>query len=277
MSGSESSVVVVTGASGGIGKAACRRFAREGWTVVGTSRDTSSMEPVDGVDLRDLDVTDAGSVTAFVDGVLEAYGHVDVLVNNAGIGVIGAAEDTEVELLERVMDVNLTGIARLCRALLGPMRQRGSGRVVNISSAVGYLPAPFMAAYSASKFALEGWSMSVDHEMREHGVRVVLVEPGYTDTGFDDAVLRPSSPSGDYTDRVGGLEEVLTKALRSGDSPELVADVIWKAATGPVRSVQFPAGALAKAGAVGSRLVPRMALDLGIRKVMRLPLRTPAG
>ena len=273
MTGNEQSVVVVTGASGGIGRATCRRFAREGWAVVGTSRDASSVDPLAGVELRDLDVTDGDSVAAFASWVLATHGHVDVLVNNAGIGVIGAAEDVEVELLERVMDVNLTGVARMSRALLGTMRERGAGRVVNISSAVGYLPAPFMAAYSASKFALEGWSMSVDHEMREHGVRVVLVEPGYTDTGFDAAVLRPASPTGAYADRVEGLEEVLTKALRSGDSPELVADVVWKAATGPVRSVQFPAGKLAKAGAVGSRLVPRMALDLGIRSVMRLPLR----
>ena len=273
MSGSRQSVVVVTGASGGIGAATCRRFVTEGWTVVGTSRDVSKMAPVDGVDLRDLDVTDDSSVAAFVEGVLETYGHVDVLVNNAGIGGIGAAEDTEVGILQQILEVNLTGAARLTRTLLPGMRARGAGRVVNVSSAVGLVPAPYMAAYAASKHALEGWSASVDHETREHGVRVVLVEPGYTDTGFDDAVLRPERTSGAYDARVAALEDFLTKALRSGDSPETVADVVWKAATGSVWTVRFPAGLVARSAAAAQRFAPRAAFDAGLRQMMGLPFR----
>ena len=273
MSSSRTRVAVITGATGGIGAAACRRFAREGWTVIGTSRDPGRADEIPGVFMRPLDVTDAASVSSFAEGVLGSHGRIDVLVNNAGIGAIGAAEDTEPEQLERIMAVNLTGVARVTRALLPSMREHGSGRVVNVSSAVGLVPAPYMAAYAASKHALEGWSTSVDHETREHGVRVVLVEPGYTDTGFDDAVLRPESRSGAYDQRVSGLEEFLTKALRSGDSPDVVADVIWKAATGPVWTVRFPAGMVARSAAAAQRFAPRAAFDAGLRQMMGLPFK----
>ncbi|QWC85137.1 SDR family NAD(P)-dependent oxidoreductase [Nocardioidaceae bacterium] len=273
MSSSTPGVVVVTGASGGIGAAICRRFAREGWTVVGTSRDAASAPAPEGVAMRDLDVADAASVRSFVHEVLGAHGRVDVLVNNAGIGAVGAAEDTEVEILERVLQVNLTGVARLTRALLPGMRDRGTGRVVNVSSAVGLVPAPYMAAYAASKHALEGWSVSVDHETREHGVRVLLVEPGYTDTGFDDAVLRPAEATGAYDRRVEALEAFLTRALRSGDSPEVVAAVVWKAATGAVWTVRFPAGRLAHVAAAAHRLAPRPVFDAALRRAIGLPFR----
>ena len=124
-----------------------------------------------------LDVTDDASVAGAVREVLERSGRIDVLVNNAGIGSSGASEESSVAQDQIVFDVNVFGLIRMTKAVLPHMRAQRSGRVINMSSVGGFAPQPFMASYVASKHAVEGYSESVDHEVREHGVRVLLVEP----------------------------------------------------------------------------------------------------
>jgi NAD(P)-dependent dehydrogenase (short-subunit alcohol dehydrogenase family) len=132
-----------------------------------------------------LDVTDDESVADAVREVLDRFGRIDVLVNNAGRGIAGAAEESSLEQARALFETNLFGSMRMTRAVLPQMREQRRGRIINVSSIVGLIPVPFGALYASSKHALEGYSESVDHEVREHGVRVLLVEPGFTKTSFD--------------------------------------------------------------------------------------------
>src|SRR6476660_1719975 len=161
-------VALVTGASAGIGETAARAMLGAGFTVYGTSRKGASGQERDGVVLLPLDVTDDGSVAGAVREVLERSGRIDVLVNNAGVGIAGAAEESSIEQARALFETNVFGAIRMTRAVLPHMREQGSGRIINVSSVLGFLPAPFMALYAASKHAIEGYSESLDHEVREH-------------------------------------------------------------------------------------------------------------
>src|SRR5947208_2655127 len=178
-------VALVTGASSGLGKAASLALVEAGFTVVGTGRKASGATRRGGVTFLDLDVASDEPVGTVVQRVIERFGRLDVLVNNAGIGAAGAAEESSVAQAQRVFDVNVFGLIRMTKAVLPHMRAQGSGRIINMSSVLGFLPAPYGALYAASQHAVEGYSESVDHEVREHGVRVLLIEPAYTSTGFD--------------------------------------------------------------------------------------------
>src|SRR5215210_493926 len=174
-------VAIVTGASAGIGAATARALHAAGYRVFGTYRKAPASR-VAGVEYLVLDVTSDESAKAAVAQVLDQAGRIDLLVNNAGVGLVGGAEESSIEQAKSLFDVNLFGVIRMTNAVLPIMRRQGSGRIVNISSVMGLIPAPFMALYSASKHALEGYSESLDHEIRGSGIRVVLVEPAYTRT-----------------------------------------------------------------------------------------------
>src|SRR3954469_1756415 len=163
-------VALVTGASSGIGEAAAHELLAAGFTVYGTSRKAAPGEERDGVVFLPLDVTDDQSVADTVREVLDRSGRIDVLVNNAGLGITGAAEESSIEQARALFETNLFGSIRMTRAVLPHMREQRSGRIINISSIVGLIPVPYMALYASSKHALEGYSESVDHEVREHGV-----------------------------------------------------------------------------------------------------------
>ena len=142
----------------------------------------------------DLDVASDTSVTAAVQQVIERFGRIDVLVNNAGIGSIGAAEETSVAQAQAVFDINVFGVMRMVKEVLPHMRAQGRGRIINLSSVQGFIPAPYMAVYGASKHAIEGYSQSLDHEVRQYGIRSLLVEPAYTKTGFEANSTQPDTP-----------------------------------------------------------------------------------
>src|SRR5205807_7234616 len=126
--------------------------------------------------------------------VLGRSGRIDVLVNNAGLGITGAAEESSIEQARALFDTNLFGSMRMTRAVLPQMREQGSGRIINVSSVLGLVPAPFGALYAATKHAIEGYSESVDHEVRDYGIRVLRVEPAYTRTSFDATASLADDP-----------------------------------------------------------------------------------
>src|SRR2546423_5278345 len=165
-------VAVVPGASSGIGEAAAQELVGAGFTVYGTSRTAAVGEERDRVVFVPLDVTDDESVADAVREVLGRSGRIDLLVNNAGHGITGAAEESSIEQARALFDTNLFGSMRMTRAVLPHMRERAGGRIINVSSVVGLIPVPFMSLYASSKHALEGYSESLDHEVREYGVRV---------------------------------------------------------------------------------------------------------
>jgi NAD(P)-dependent dehydrogenase (short-subunit alcohol dehydrogenase family) len=265
-------VVLVTGATSGIGKETAQAFAAAGYDVVGTGRKTSGLTPPAGVTYLDLDVASDDSAAAAVEEVVDRFGRIDVLVNNAGIGSAGAVEDNSVAQAQTVLNVNVLGVVRMTKAVLSHMRTQGGGRIINISSVLGLAPQPFMALYVASKHAIEGYSESLDHEVREHGVRVILVEPAFTKTSFDTNATQPDTPLPLYAERRRGFDEVMAQAMEHGDEPNVVAKVILAAATDRKPKLRYTAGPLASRVTKARRLIPAAVFDRQIRKNNHLPV-----
>jgi NAD(P)-dependent dehydrogenase (short-subunit alcohol dehydrogenase family) len=263
-------VALVTGASSGIGQAAARELAAAGFTVYGTSRKAAAGEERDGVVFLPLDVTDDDSVAAAVREVLTRSGRIDVLVNNAGLGIAGAAEESSIEQAHALFETNLFGSIRMTRAVLPQMRKQGSGRIINVSSVLGLVPAPFGALYAATKHAVEGYSESLDHEVREHGVRVLLVEPAYTRTAFDANAIPADEPLPLYAERREILEVLIAEAIKGGDEPSVVGQTIVAAATDTRPKLRYPAGNLARRVSKLRRYVPSTLFDRQIRKINQL-------
>jgi len=264
-------VALVTGASSGIGRVSARALAEAGFAVVGTSRSAARVEPLPGVTFVDLDVTSDASVEAAVADVIGRFGRIDVLVNNAGLGLAGAAEESSMSQVETLFDTNVFGLIRVTNAVLAHMRAQGSGRVVNISSVLGFLPAPYMAIYAATKHAVEGYTESIDHEVRQHGIRVLLVEPGYTSTDFEANAAWSDSPIAAYDDQRRTAAKILSAAMADADSPSVVATKVVEAATAARPRGRYPAGPLAARVSLLRRFVPRAAFDKQIRKLNQLP------
>jgi NAD(P)-dependent dehydrogenase (short-subunit alcohol dehydrogenase family) len=275
-----SPVVLITGTSSGIGRAIASAFAAKGFEVFGTSRNPQRNEPIAGVELLPLDVSDQASVASAVSTVIQRAGRIDVLVNNAGVGVFGAAEESSIVQAQELFDTNFFGLIRVTNEVLPHLRAQRSGRIINISSVLGFLPAPYGALYAASKHAVEGYSESLDHETREFGIRVSVVEPGYTATAFDANAADPDSPIESYRALREHVKEGLIKAVRAGDDPSVVAKVALKAATSRTPKLRYPAGPLARQLTVLKKFAPEALLDKGIRKANNLtkapkPSRVP--
>jgi short-subunit dehydrogenase len=263
-------VALVTGAYSGLGKSAALGLVNAGFDVVGTSRSTDGLDHREGVTFFDLDVTSDESVALLVKRVVGQFGRIDVLVNNAGMGLSGAAEENSIVQAQRLFDINVFGVARMTNAVLPHMRARGSGRIVNISSVFGFMPAPYMAVYGATKHALEGYSESVDHEVREHGIRVTLVEPAGTRTGFDDNSPPPQNPLDAYALQGQTVAQVLAEAVNDGDDPAAVAKVIVAAATDRKPKLRYTVPGRSRQLSTMRRLVPARAFDKQLRKYFKL-------
>jgi len=262
-------VAIVTGASGGIGAATARALHAVGYRVFGTYRRPPARSP--GIDYVACDVTSDESVKAAVGEVVAKTGRIDLLVNNAGVGLIAGAEESSLEQVKSLFDVNVFGVIRVTNAVLPTMRRQRSGRIVNLSSVMGFIPAPFMALYAASKHALEGYSESLDHEIRGSGIRVVLVEPAYTRTSFEGNVYRADQPLEAYQPARSNAEGVMRDAMKVADSPELVASAVVKVSTDAKPRRRYAAGRTARQVSLLRRFVPESAFDRSLRKQMRLP------
>lgn len=258
-------VALVTGASSGLGKFAAHGLIDAGFEVVGTSRNPAGLGGIQGLTFVDLDVTGDESVAAAVEAVITQFGRIDVLVNNAGMGLTGASEENSITETQKLFDINVFGVIRMTNAVLPYMRKQGSGRIINISSAFGLMPAPYMAAYSATKYAVEGYSESVDHEVREHNIRVLLVEPGGTRTSFDDNTAKPDNALAAYERQRERSNQAVAEQVNNGDDPVVVAKVIVAAATDSNPKVRYPAGS-ARQLSVMRRFAPRRIFDKQLRK-----------
>ena len=263
-------VAMVTGASGGIGEATAHALNAAGYRVFGTYRRPPATR-LAGIEYLACDVTNNESVTTVVGQVVSTSGRIDLLVNNAGVGLIAGAEESSLEQAKALFDVNLFGVIRLTQAVLPTMRRQRAGRIVNISSVMGLIPAPFMALYAASKHALEGYSESLDHEVRGSGIRVVLVEPAYTRTSFEGNVYQADQQLDVYESARTNAEGVMRDAMKMADSPVLVASAVVKASTEASPHRRYAAGRTARQVSLLRRFVPESAFDRSLRKQMRLP------
>src|SRR5438876_4942460 len=251
-------VAIVTGASGGIGEATARALQAAGYRVFGTYRRPPATR-LAGVEYLACDVTSDEAVQTAVGQALAKAGRVDLLVNNAGVGLIAGAEESSLEQAKSLFDVNLFGVFRMTKAVLPTMRRQGSGRIVNISSVMGLIPAPFMALYAASKHALEGYSESLDHEIRGSGVRVVLVEPAYTQTSFEGNAYHGDQQLDVYQSARSNAEAAFRDAMTNGDAPEVVASAVVKASTAVTPRRRYTAGWTARQVSLLRRFVPESA------------------
>jgi NAD(P)-dependent dehydrogenase (short-subunit alcohol dehydrogenase family) len=263
-------VAIVTGASGGIGAATARALHATGFRVFGTYRRLPATKSP-GVEYLACDVTSEESVTAAVGEVLSKAGRIDLLVNNAGVGLVAGAEESSLEQAKSLFDVNLFGVVRMTTAVLPTMRRQRAGRIVNLSSVMGLIPAPFSALYSASKHAVEGYSESLDHEIRGSGIRVVLVEPAWTRTSFEGNVYQADQQLEIYQSARTNAEGVMREAMKTADTPELVASAVVKASTAENPLRRYTAGRTARQISLLRRFVPASAFDKSLRKQMRLP------
>ncbi|WP_353644984.1 oxidoreductase [Mesorhizobium sp. WSM2239] len=270
MSKSGRGVALVTGASTGIGRATAEALRDAGYRVFGTSR-KSVPERSDGITMLTCDVSQDASVAGLIDEVLAKAGRIDLLVNNAGIGLLGGAEESSVAQAQALFDVNLFGVLRVTNAVLPTMRSQGKGRIINLSSVLGLIPAPYSALYSSTKHAVEGYSESLDHELRPLGIRVVLVEPAYTRTSFEENLARPDKLLNVYDSARAGMNMIMRKAMETGDAPEVVAKTVLKAATDAVPRRRYAAGKMARQVSFLRRFVPESAFDKSLRKQNGLP------
>ena len=267
---SQQRIALVTGASSGIGEATANRLAIAGYKVYGTSR--RGAQPGErNFQMLTLDVTSDESVEAAVRQIIGLEGHIDLLVNNAGFGVApGGAEESSIEQAKAIFETNFFGLIRVTRSVVPHMRRRGSGRIINIGSVLGFLPMPFGALYAATKHAVEGYSESLDHELRTRGIRVSVIEPAYTKTQFDANFLAPDSKLDEYREVRALLDNVLRKVMATADEPTVVADVVLEAATAERPKLRYTAGRLAKRLRLLRRFAPAGLVDGGIRKDLQL-------
>jgi NAD(P)-dependent dehydrogenase (short-subunit alcohol dehydrogenase family) len=265
-----SKVALVTGASSGIGQATAQLLATAGYRVYGTSRrggDASARS----FEMLPLDVTHDESVDAAVRNLMQAEGRIDLLVNNAGFGVAPAgAEESSIEQARSIFDTNFFGIVRMTRAVVPQMRRQGAGRIINIGSVLGFLPMPYGALYAATKHAIEGYSESLDHELRTRGIRVSVIEPAYTRTPFDANFLEPDAKLDEYREVRAAVNQRVKEVMATAELPDVVADVVLKAASAARPKLRYTAGGLASRLRLLRRFAPAGLVDAGIRRDLRL-------
>lgn len=263
-------IALVTGASSGIGEATASRLADAGFKVYGSSR-RGAQGPKRGYEMLALDVTSDASVQSAVAAVIALEGAIDLLVNNAGFGVAPAgAEESSIEQAQAIFDTNFFGVVRMTRAVLPHMRARGTGRILHIGSVLGFLPMPYGALYAASKHAIEGYSESLDHELRNWGIRSIVIEPAYTKTPFDANLLEPDAKLDAYDAVRNAVARRVQEVMAGAEGPGVVAETVLAAARASKPKLRYTAGSLAKRLRLLRSFAPAGLVDAGLRKDLSL-------
>jgi NAD(P)-dependent dehydrogenase (short-subunit alcohol dehydrogenase family) len=247
-------IVLVTGASSGIGNACAEVLKGRGHRVYAASR---SLSPTDvPYPQLTLDVNDDASVNEAVRAIAEREGRIDVLVNCAGNGIAGSVEDTSIDEARWQFETNFFGTLRMCRAVLPIMRAQKSGRIVNVSSLAGLLAIPYQALYSASKFAVEGLTEALRMEVAQFGVRVVLIEPGNFRTRFTASrrwATAATNPDGPYYTSAHRAVALMEHEEQAGPPPSDVARLVCKVIATPRPKLRYRVGALSERMAVPAK------------------------
>jgi len=247
--------VIVTGSSSGIGKEISLILARNGYNTFATMRNLNKSsdlrsiaenEKISTLQFEQLDVTDEQSVQTAIRNIQNKAGKIDILINNAGYGLVGAFEDTSIAEIKQQYETNFFGLIRTTQAVLPLMRMQKSGLIINISSGVGRFGIPTLSAYSSSKFALEGLSESLSYELEPFGIRTVLIEPGVIKTNFFSSSIlaqRSLDPNSPYADFMKDMEKNFTQMIEANSStPQEVAKVVLKAITDTNPKIRYLVG-----------------------------------
>ena len=280
----EEKIAVVTGSSSGIGLLTAIELAQAGYRVVATMRNLANSGKLeeqaqkagvrDQLDVRRVDITEFDSLQTAVEAIVRAHGRIDVLVNNAGFSMAGFAEDMTLAELRRQFETNFFGNVAMTKAVLPVMRAQRSGHIVIVTSIAGRLGQPMLSAYSASKYALEGWSESLRIETHSLGVRVSLVEPGAYDTDIWErnvviakGSLDPASPNKERSQRFA--EFVKGSAKHRKDARE-VAKLIVRIAQNPNPKLRYLIGGHAKVQVWLKRIVPWRRYERIVAKAVKI-------
>lgn len=255
--------VIVTGAGTGIGQATARRLEAGGWRVFATLRRPDPN--VHGPDALALDVTDDESVAAAVAAVLERTGRIDAVVNNAGVDMLGAVEETSANEALALFQTNFFGVHRMVRAVLPAMRASGGGHVVTIGSIAGFLPMPFDAFYSASKHALEGYIETLTFEVAPFGIRCVLIEPGFIKTELSGKRREVADRLDAYAKGRAKVRSGFEASIRGGLSSDQVAKVVEQALMDGSPTLRQRVGVDAHALAFMRRFMPNFIFRIGMK------------
>jgi NAD(P)-dependent dehydrogenase (short-subunit alcohol dehydrogenase family) len=270
MKKNDHAVAFVTGASSGLGKATATRLAEAGYKVFGTSRRGASASP-SSLEMLPLDVTSDASVKAAVAEVIRREGRIDLLVNNAGFNVaVGGAEESSIQQAQDIFDTNFFGTVRMTLAVVPHMRQQGNGRIINIGSVLGFMAMPYMALYAATKHAIEGYSKSLDHELRNMGIRVSVIEPAFMKTAIDANSRDADAKLDAYRDVRSAMDKRLKEMLDVAEDPEVVADTVLKVARAASPKARYTSGTAAARLRLMHTLLPASLVDAGIRKQLRI-------
>lgn len=265
MSKSTQPVALITGATSGIGHASALALASAGYRVFGTGRKPTAA-PAEGITMLVADVTDDASVQALIADVMASAGRLDLLVNNAGYALSGAAEESSIAQVHALFETNFHGVVRVTNAVLPIMRAQGAGRILNVGSVVGLIPGPFGAYYAASKHAIEGYSESLDHEVRPFGIRVAVIEPWATKTSIEGSSPRGDRPVAAYAQTFARYRTAFDAAMTAGDSAEDVAATVLAAAQDRSPRLRYPSGKAARQTSFARRFLPRALFDRTLRK-----------
>lgn len=268
-------VVIVTGASSGIGKATALQLINEGHTVYGAARRTENMNELVSVGGKaiEMDITRHDQVHAEIQKIIETEGRIDVLVNNAGYAVYGPVEEVSCEKARQQFEVNLFGLAEITKAVLPAMRRQKNGTIVNVSSIGGRVYGPLAAWYHASKFGLEGWSHALRLEVSQFGINVVIIEPGVIKTGFTEAMDHKlgENTSSPYKE----LEHIVVKMVENTNKhgqysePSVIANTISKAISSNNPKTIYVAGKMAKQTLLARKLLSDKGFDKMFLRMIR--------
>lgn len=256
----------MTGASSGIGKLTAAALVKAGYRVIGTSRSAKPGELRVGIRIIACDVTSDKSVADAVALAHAELGHIDLLVNNAGFGVSGAAEESSIAQVQALFETNFHGVVRVTNAVLPIMRAQHSGRILNVGSVAGLGPFPFGAHYAATKHAVEGYSESLDHEVREFGVRVAVIEPAATRTSFESSTISTDMPLSVYDGSRAKYLVAFDRTMAGADTAESVAETIVLAAQDRTPRLRYTSGKVARQIAFARRFLPRSLFDKILHK-----------
>ena len=255
-------VIVVTGASSGIGLATARRFSQKGHKVYGIARHAHSDELFECLQ---ADVNDLDAIKQIFQTVYAREGRIDAVVNNAGMGIAGAVELATPERIQYIFDTNLTSLVKISSVAVGYLKQT-KGNLVNIGSVAGELPIPFQACYSATKAGVLEFSLALDGEVRRFGVKVTVVQPGDTKTGFTAARVFEGGEA-DYGGKIGKSVKRMEHDEQNGKSPETVAKAVEKAIKSRRSPLKITVGGKYKFFVRLAKLLPTRFVNLILRKM----------
>lgn len=247
-----SKTVLITGTSSGIGLETAKIFHSKGYKVIATMRNPdkrdTELHHLENIDLYHLDVTDLGSCDKAVEYIIKEYGSIDILVNNAGYDLYGALENITMDQIRKQFDTNVLGMIYLTKIIVPYMRKAGQGSIINIASLGGIFTLPVSSMYNSTKFAVEGFSRSIAHELKTQNIKVKVIEPGlintnFYNTGIDKNELAEDNP---YKIMSDNMLKNSTEKCNKGSHPSVVAKTILKAASSKNYRIRYSTGSQAK-------------------------------